>query len=251
MTAILEQDRREELLNYLEKVANDNQASDLFIVPYAPVYKKEGRELVSLGEMRTDEDTYALVEMIYKLSDRENHFQEFLRNGDDDFSFSVKGADRDRVPARFRVNTYRQRGSLAAVMRVVPYGIPDWQAMRIPPQVMELAGLTSDMVLITGPAGSGKSTTQACIINQISRNRSSHIITLEDPIEYRHDGGGDGPLAHCHPAHQGRCEHGGPHCRFLPQRPAGAGQGPAVHGAAYGGVSAAAAQRQWGYGARL
>ena len=186
MTAILEQDRREELLNYLEKVANDNQASDLFIVPYAPVYKKEGRELVSLGEMRTDEDTYALVEMIYKLSDRENHFQDFLHNGDDDFSFSVKGADRDRVPARFRVNTYRQRGSLAAVMRVVPYGIPDWQAMRIPPQVMELAGLTSDMVLITGPAGSGKSTTQACIINQISRNRSSHIITLEDPIEYLH-----------------------------------------------------------------
>lgn len=186
MTAILEQDRREELLNYLEKVANDNQASDLFIVPYAPVYKKEGRELVSLGEMRTDEDTYALVEMIYKLSDRENHFQEFLRNGDDDFSFSVKGADRDRVPARFRVNTYRQRGSLAAVMRVVPYGIPDWQAMRIPPQVMELAGLTSDMVLITGPAGSGKSTTQACIIDRINQTRECHIITMENPIEYLH-----------------------------------------------------------------
>ena len=104
----------------------------------------------------------------------------YLREGDDDFSFSVGGL------ARFRVNTYRQRGSLAAVVRVVAFGIPDWQDLHIPPQVMELANLTDGMVLVTGTAGSGKSTTQACIIDRINQNRSGHIITLEDPIEYLH-----------------------------------------------------------------
>lgn len=173
--------RREELLGYLTKVAEDANASDLFIVPYAPVYKKENGALVPLGELRTDKDTYALVEEVYAISGREEHFQTLLRGGDDDFSLSVKG-----IKARFRVNTYRQRGSLAAVMRVVPFGIPDWRERHIDPRVMELAKQTRGMVLITGAAGTGKSTTLACIINWINKNRSGHIVTLEDPIEYLH-----------------------------------------------------------------
>ena len=104
----------------------------------------------------------------------------FTRAGDDDFSFAVPGL------ARFRVNAYRQRGSLAAVVRVVAFDIPDWRALHIPEQVMNLADVTQGMVLVTGTAGSGKSTTQACIIDRINHTRDVHIITLEDPIEFLH-----------------------------------------------------------------
>jgi twitching motility protein PilT len=100
--------------------------------------------------------------------------------GDDDFSFAVPSL------ARFRVNAYRQRGSLAVVVRVVSFDIPDWQDLNIPPAVMDLAEVSHGMVLVTGTAGSGKSTTQACIIDRINRTREAHIITLEDPIEYLH-----------------------------------------------------------------
>ena len=84
------------------------------------------------------------------------------------------------------MNAYRQRGSLAAVVRLVAFDIPDYRALRIPEQVMDLADLAHGMVLVTGTAGSGKSTTQACIIDRINRTREAHIITLEDPIEYLH-----------------------------------------------------------------
>ena len=103
-----------------------------------------------------------------------------MEQGDDDFSFAVPGL------ARFRVNTYRQRGSLAAVVRVVAFNIPNWQELNIPEQVINLANQTSGMILVTGTAGSGKSTTQACIIDQINKTRACHIVTLEDPIEYLH-----------------------------------------------------------------
>ena len=104
----------------------------------------------------------------------------FLQEGDDDFSFSLPGL------ARFRVNVYRQRGSMAAVIRVVAFDIPSWSGLSIPEQVMALAEVQHGMVLVTGTAGSGKSTTQACVIDRINRTRECHIITLEDPIEYLH-----------------------------------------------------------------
>jgi twitching motility protein PilT len=75
---------------------------------------------------------------------------------------------------------------MAAVIRVVSFDIPDWQALHIPEQVMNLANVDHGMVLVTGTAGSGKSTTQACIIDRINKTRDCHIITLEDPIEYLH-----------------------------------------------------------------
>jgi twitching motility protein PilT len=75
---------------------------------------------------------------------------------------------------------------MAAVIRVVAFDIPDWQTLRIPQAVMDLADVDHGMVLVTGTAGSGKSTTQACIIDRINSTRDRHIITLEDPIEYLH-----------------------------------------------------------------
>ena len=108
------------------------------------------------------------------------NFDRFLEIGDDDFSFSIPGL------SRFRVNTYRQRGSLAAVIRVIAFELPDPGILNIPEDVMSVSDFTKGMVLVTGPAGSGKSTTMACIVNRINHSREGHIITLEDPLEYLH-----------------------------------------------------------------
>lgn len=104
----------------------------------------------------------------------------YHRKGDDDFSFAVPDL------ARFRVNAYKQRGSLAAVIRVVPFCVPDWRQNHIPEAVMDLAKVTHGMILVSGRADSGKSTTQACIIDRINQIREGHIVTLEDPIEFLH-----------------------------------------------------------------
>lgn len=119
-----------------------------------------------------------MIREIYQLAGRS--IDRYLQQGDDDFSFSVAEL------ARFRVNAYRQRGSMAAVVRVVSFEIPNWKSLGIPEQVMNLAAVDHGMVLVTGTAGSGKSTTQACVIDRINRTRECHIITLEDPIEYLH-----------------------------------------------------------------
>ena len=123
-------------------------------------------------------DTEQIVSEIYAAAGRS--MESFRLEGDDDFSFSIAGL------ARFRVNTYRQRGSMATVIRIVAFDIPDWKTLGIPEQIMSLSELSSGMILVTGVAGSGKSTTQACIIDRINRTRSCHIVTLEDPIEYLH-----------------------------------------------------------------
>ena len=106
--------------------------------------------------------------------------ERILSHGDDDFSFAIPGV------SRFRANIFRQRGSLAAVIRVVRFELPDASQLNLPDVIMGIAKLTRGMVLVTGPAGSGKSTTLACIIDEINKNRNAHVITLEDPIEYLH-----------------------------------------------------------------
>ncbi len=166
-----------ELRNYLQRAVGD-EASDLFLVAGAPASEKLDGALRPMGESKLrPDDTRALIREIYDLAQRD---MTLLEGGDDDFSFAIPGL------SRFRVNAYRQRGSLAAVIRVVPFDIPDWKTLGIPEQVMELAGETGGMVLFTGTAGSGKSTTLACIVDRINRTRACHVITLEDPIEYLH-----------------------------------------------------------------
>ena len=167
-----------QLTDYLQRAVTD-QASDLFIVAGGPVCAKEDNRLVPISEERVlPAETEELVREVYRLAGRP--MDRFLSEGDDDFSFSLPGM------ARFRVNVYRQRGSMAAVIRVVAFDIPDWKSLGIPEQVMALAEVQHGMVLVTGTAGSGKSTTQACVIDRINRTRECHIITLEDPIEYLH-----------------------------------------------------------------
>jgi len=166
------------LIEYLQRAVTDG-ASDLFVVAGAPVsYKRDGK-IVPMDDTRImPPEAEALIGELYGMAHRTE--ENFRASGDDDFSFAHPGL------ARFRVNTYRQRGSLAAVIRVVSFDIPDCAKMGIPEQVMNIASITNGMVLISGTAGSGKSTTQACLIDKINHSRNAHIITLEDPIEFLH-----------------------------------------------------------------
>ena len=119
-----------------------------------------------------------LVEQIYKLAGRD--IEKYKEHGDDDFSFAIKNV------SRFRVNAFKQRGTYAAVVRVITFTLPDYKELMIPESVINLANESKGLVLVTGPAGSGKSTTLSCIVDRINNNYNKHIITLEDPVEYLH-----------------------------------------------------------------
>ena len=167
-----------DLMEYLKRAVAD-KASDLFIVAGGPVSEKLEKRISSISAERIfPRETEELIRQVYSVAKRP--MDRYMEEGDDDFSFSVPSL------ARFRVNVYRQRGSMAAVIRVVAFDIPNWIDLGIPEQVMALAEVQHGMVLVTGTAGSGKSTTQACVIDRINRTRECHIITLEDPIEYLH-----------------------------------------------------------------
>ena len=159
--------------------ATVHHASDIFIIAGRPLSFKINGKLSIYGERLMPADTEILLRQIYQMSNNRN-FDRFLEIGDDDFSFSIPGL------SRFRVNTYRQRGSLAAVIRVIAFELPDPGILNIPEDVMSVSDFTKGMVLVTGPAGSGKSTTMACIVDRINHSREGHIITLEDPLEYLH-----------------------------------------------------------------
>ena len=168
-----------EIKKLLEEVVTKG-ASDIFIVAGSPcAIKIDGRISKYSDERLTPHDTERMIRDIYEIANNAG-IEEFMRSGDDDFSFSIPNV------GRFRVNAYRQRNSCAAVLRVVSFQLPDPEVMHIPKVITDLANQKKGMVLVTGPAGSGKSTTLACIIDQINRNRNTHIITIEDPIEYLH-----------------------------------------------------------------
>ena len=133
----------------------------------------------TLDDQRMEpKDTFQFVSAIYTLAER--NIDDFDRTGDDDFSFAIPGV------SRFRVSTFKQRGSYSAVIRVISFTLPHPSELGIPDAVMELADSRSGMILVTGPAGSGKSTTLACLIDKINHEREAHIITLEDPLEFLH-----------------------------------------------------------------
>ena len=162
----------------------DLGASDIFIVAGLPMtYEADGKQYRQSGNPMMPADTEGIVRSIYNLARRD--IGPFLEshNHDDDFSFAVPGV------GRFRVNVFRQRGSLGAIIRVIPFTLPTPEEFNIPPEVMRCSDFQKGLVLVTGPAGAGKSTTLACIIDKLNHERVGHIITMEDPIEYvhRHD----------------------------------------------------------------
>ena len=167
-------------LENLLRVAVEREASDIFIIGgLNPTFRRSGA-IIHTGEERLlPPDTQQLLEQTYALADHRS-MERLLQQGDDDFSFSIPGL------SRFRVSAFRQRGSLSAVIRVIRFVLPDYQQLGIPDAVMRLADARQGMVLVAGTAGSGKSTTLACIIDRINKTRQTHIITLEDPLEYLH-----------------------------------------------------------------
>ena len=167
-------------LRELLKKAYDLDGSDIFIVPGAKVTCKVKGDMVPLSdEIVKPDGTEQLVREAYELAKRD--IGKLREEGDDDFSFALAGL------SRFRCNAYYQRGTMAATCRMVAFGLPDPKVLGVPDLVMELSRFRNGMILVTGPAGSGKSTTMACMVDKINRERDGHIVTIEDPIEYIHN----------------------------------------------------------------
>ena len=167
-------------LRELLKKAYDLGGADIFIVPGAKVTCKVKGEMVSLSDDIVKPDgTEKLVREAYELAKRD--VTRLSEEGDDDFSFAIPGV------SRFRCNAYYQRGTMAATCRLVAFGLPDPKDLGIPDMIMDLTRFRNGMILVTGPAGSGKSTTLACMVDRINNERSGHIVTIEDPIEYIHN----------------------------------------------------------------
>lgn len=159
--------------------ATEAGASDIFIVAGRPLTYKTKGVMKTLNEIRlTHKETMEFICDIYSLAERV--IDPFDHKGDDDFSFAIPGV------SRYRVSTFKQRGSYSAVIRVIGFSLPSPEELRIPEVVMDLANARSGMILVTGPAGSGKTVTLASLIHKINQEREEHIITLEDPVEFLH-----------------------------------------------------------------
>lgn len=168
-----------EVVEILKK-AIDQNASDIFFVAGSPCMFKVGQQLVKVTqEKMMPNDTKDIVQQLYGFAPYCS-YENFVANGEDDFSFSLSQI------GRFRVNVYRQRNSEAAVLRVVNFDLPNPEDLNIPESVLNLSDRRKGIILVSGPAGSGKSTTLACLIDRMNETRSCHIITIEDPIEFLH-----------------------------------------------------------------
>ena len=167
-------------LNEILDQAIKEQASDVFIVAGLPVsFRKNGVICQTSDVKLLPKDTEELLTNIYEQAGQRD-INILHEEGDDDFSFAIPGL------SRFRVSAYKQRGALSAVIRIITFNLPAFNELGLPEHIIHLGDGGKGMILVTGPAGSGKSTTLACIINQINKSQHKHIITLEDPLEYLH-----------------------------------------------------------------
>jgi twitching motility protein PilT len=164
-------------IQQLFKVMVESGASDLHItVGTAPGMRVNGDIVrVKVGAL-TPDDTKRLIYQILT----EKQKAELEKNLELDFSFGVKGL------ARFRANVFYSKSSVAAVFRQIPSLIPDFDALGLPKVLLDIVNVSSGLVLVTGPTGSGKSTTLAALIDRLNTSIPGHIITLEDPVEFVH-----------------------------------------------------------------
>ncbi|HZH78223.1 MAG TPA: PilT/PilU family type 4a pilus ATPase [Archangium sp.] len=164
-------------LHQLLKAMVEKGASDLHITTGSPPQLRVDGELVPLKTAQlTPVETKQLCYSI--LTDAQKH--KFEEENELDLSFGVKGL------SRFRANIYMQRGAVAGAFRTIPFKILTFQELGLPPVVAELVKKPRGLILVTGPTGSGKSTTLASMIDKINTDRHEHIMTIEDPIEYLH-----------------------------------------------------------------
>lgn len=153
-------------------------ASDLHLTVAAPPMIRVNGDLRPLEGF--EPLTVAALEGILDSLLSDMHRRRYSAAGDVDFSFGLAGV------GRFRVNAFRQRGSPAVCVRLIPAQVPRLETLGLPPVLEEMCGLRDGLVLITGPTGSGKSTTLAAMVDHINRERAAVVITIEDPIEYLH-----------------------------------------------------------------
>ncbi|UCB52704.1 MAG: type IV pilus twitching motility protein PilT [Candidatus Zixiibacteriota bacterium] len=164
------------LRELLELMAKKN-ASDLHLtVGSPPQLRIDGKLVKTDFDVLTPEDTKKLAYSIMSEKQR----QSFEESSELDLSFGIENL------SRFRCNVFMQRGNVAVALRQIPFAIPSFEELGIPKVVAELADLPRGLVLVTGPTGSGKSTSLAALINKINLERHCHILTVEDPIEYLH-----------------------------------------------------------------
>ena len=160
----------------------DQAASDLILSAGAPPTMRKDGVLVPIAKDPLRPEQIELIGHEILSAERWGRFQE---RGDLDFSFNWKGQ------ARFRINAFKQRGSVGLALRLIPYQIPTFDQLGVPMIVRGLTRLNQGLILVTGPTGSGKSSTLAAMVNDILASRPCHVITIEDPIEYvyRHQRG--------------------------------------------------------------
>lgn len=164
------------LREMLEEMVGMN-ASDLHLtVGSPPVIRVDGKLQRTKHDVLNSEQTKKLA---YSMLN-EKQKMKFEQNSELDFSFGIEQM------SRFRCNLFMQRGNVAVVLRQIPYEILTFEQLGLPKVIAEFANLPRGLILVTGPTGSGKSTTLASIIDKINKERAVHIITVEDPIEYLH-----------------------------------------------------------------
>jgi twitching motility protein PilT len=158
------------------------QVSDIIFSPCrAPQIELSGQlrevNITGVGKLTPDSTRRIALDLI---GNNELAASKLEKEGSTDLSYSLPGL------ARFRVNIFRQRSTFAIVMRVIPQTVPDFKSLNLPVQLGELAELRNGIVLVTGPTGSGKSSTLAAVLNRINEEKAYHILTIEDPIEFLH-----------------------------------------------------------------
>lgn len=164
-------------LKELLQFARNQKASDIHLsVESPPVLRIDG----SLVQLKGDKISQKDMEIYSNFLMDDQQTKRFAEFGELDLSYSLPGV------GRYRVNAFRQRGSIGLVIRLIPSVIPSPEKLGLPPVSIEFARLHKGLVLVTGPTGSGKSTTLASLIDHINQTRTCHIVTLEDPIEYLH-----------------------------------------------------------------
>jgi len=152
-------------------------ASDLHIIDGCPPSLRLNGEIRTLDyEPLTPQQTQSIIYSILT----EKQKAKFEAKSELDLGFGIKGI------GRIRMNVYRQRGAVCAAMRAIPFTFLSFDELGLPPMIWDIVKMRSGLILITGPTGCGKSTTLASIINYLNENRTSHIVTIEDPIEYVH-----------------------------------------------------------------
>lgn len=168
------------LLNLVFKSLKDmkkHNASDLHIeIGMPPIFRINGN-ISFISDQKVSE---TMVHESVKKIMNDHEYENLKKKGEVDFAFSMPNI------ARYRANVFRTRGKLGGSFRIIPGKIPQFSSLNLPEQLLKLAGNESGLVILTGPTGSGKSTTLAALINHINENLTKHIITLEDPIEFVH-----------------------------------------------------------------